>query len=195
MKFGVLTAIAFVLIIGGMLCISGLLQQEFPAVATWFSKPGIVDQIGHAGRVVASAVAPKRAAAPATPSMTPAAAGAADEEWLALWDGLRARWDAWLAPQGLAASSLPPEGQTLAAASSPTGAAALELNGISWSGTAQHSVAVVNHRSLTIGESIDGYTLQHIAPTAVELVGRGERVRLGSNGTREITPLAQVIVP
>ncbi len=156
MKITVIGVVLLLVIMAGMLYISGLLQQEFPCVATWFGQ---------------SATPPPLAAPSPQAKRRPAYGRQAD----AVRDTRRP-----LERGGGAA---------------PTEAAALELQGISWGGTPQRSAAVVNRRSLALGESIGGYVLRQITRTSVELTGHGERVRLRSNATREVEPLTETVHP
>ena len=73
------------------------------------------------------------------------------------------------------------------------GAPGVELNGISWRG--DRSVAVVNHHPLNLGDAVEGYVLRQVTQTFIELVGRGERVFLYTNGTHRVLPAQEAAPP
>ena len=194
MKRVFLGAIVLVLAMGGVIYSSGVWKQMPPVLATWMGSPSVPDP----SSVTAPAGVPSVTTGATTrqgeaPSLPLAEAPVIVESWWEVcWRGLRERLAAWRSPApNTAAVPQAPSSSTGSAPDVPVaGTPVLALNGISWRG--ERSVAIVNHRPLGVGDAVDGYVLRQISQTFVELTGRGERVLLYVNGTRQVLPAPAV---
>lgn len=194
MKWAVVGAACLLLIMGWMLRMSGLLQQT-PVLSTWFGSPSSVKPSpqarGDDPRTLLSSNAPKTsakhgAAPPHGPSRASAGAATTPSStngglFTAAWERFR-RW--FLEEPAPGETAVSPTAAHTPTPPLPPTAAPLELHGISWHGT--RSVAFVSHQPVHVQDIVNGYVVDAMTPSSIELVGHGERVVLYTDGTREV---------